>query len=203
MAATKSDCIGGVFVAAIAPRRASGHEIDLGLTLEVIEFLNARPIRGIVLLGSTGEFVHYDFEERMKLVALAAKRSRVPVVASVTHSTLDGTIALAEEAAGAGAAAVLLMPPYYFKYDAEDLREFYLRFSDEFGAKTPSYLYNIPFFTSELPVEVACELLGSGRFAGIKDSSGRPDYFDAIQKQRAVTPFTLMIGNDSMFVEWR
>ena len=203
MVAARSDCIGGVFAAAIAPRRASGHEIDLGLALEGIDFLNSHPIRGIVLLGSTGEFIHYDFEERMKLVALAAKRSRAPVVASITHSTLDGTIALAEDAADAGVAAVLVMPPYYFRYDSQDLREFYSRFSDEFEAKTPVYLYNIPFFTSEIPSDVACELLAAGRFAGIKDSSGRMDYFEALIGQRATTPFTLMIGNDTMFVRGR
>ena len=37
-------------------------------------------VDGIVLMGSTGEFVHYTMEERQRLMPLAVKRSRVPIL---------------------------------------------------------------------------------------------------------------------------
>ena len=195
--------IGGVFVAAIAPRRASGHEIDVGQALEVVDFLCKSGVAGIALLGSTGEFIHFDIGDRQRLVSLAVKRSRVPVLANVAHSTLDGAVKLAQDAADSGAAGVLLMPPYYFHYGQEMLREFYLQFARELNGRVPVFLYNIPFFTDEIACETACELLATGQFAGIKDSSGRGEYLRGLLAQRAKTPFTLMIGNDVIFTEGR
>jgi dihydrodipicolinate synthase/N-acetylneuraminate lyase len=191
--------LSGVLVAAITPRRPSGHEIDLGATLEVIDYLCASGIQGIALLGSTGEFVHFDFEDRIRLAALAVRRSRVPVLINISHSTLDGSLKLARDAASAGVAGLLLMPPYYFRYDQAAVQQYFLRFAAEFGPRAPTYLYNIPFFTSEIASQTACELLDSGRFAGIKDSSGKLDYLEALKSQRAKKSFTLLIGNDVVF----
>ena len=195
--------LAGVLVAAITPRRPSGHEIDLGGALEVIDYLCASGIHGIALLGSTGEFVHFDFEDRIRLAALAVRRSRVPVLVNISHSTLDGSLKLAREAASAGVAGLLLMPPYYFRYDQAAVKHYLLRFATELGARSPIYLYNIPFFTSEVAPQTACELLGTGLFAGIKDSSGKLDYFNALKTQRERTPFTLLIGNDVVFTQGR
>jgi 4-hydroxy-tetrahydrodipicolinate synthase len=203
MVATVKTLLNGVNVAAITPRRESGHEIDLALTFEVVDFLCAKGVNGIGLLGTTGEYVHYDFEQRTRLVGLVVKRSRAPVVVNVTHSTLDGTVWLAEEAAGSGAAGVMLMPPYYFRYDQDLLRTYFLEFVRQAALRIPVFLYNVPFFTTPMEPATACELLATGEFAGIKDSSGRMDYYRALEEQRNKTPFTLIIGNDIIFAEAR
>jgi len=44
---------------------------------------------------------------------------------------------------------------------------------------------------------------GNGPVRGIKDSSGTADYFRGLMEQRARTPFALLIGNDTLFVEGR
>ena len=81
-------------------------------------------------------------------------------------------MSLAQQAAEAGVAAVLVMPPYFFPYPQSEIREFYLRFADRLAGAIPIYLYNIPLFTSEIAIRNrACELLASGAFSGIKDSS--------------------------------
>src|SRR5688572_31493399 len=98
---------GGIHVAAVTPHRREGHQADLSATLEMIDYLGAAGVAGITLLGSTGEFLHLTTEDRTHLVRFAVKRSRVPVIAGVSHSTLDGAVALAEQASAAGAAAVL------------------------------------------------------------------------------------------------
>jgi 4-hydroxy-tetrahydrodipicolinate synthase len=134
---------------------------------------------------------------------LAVKRSRVPIIAGVTHSSFDGTVMLAEEAAQAGAAAVLVMPPYFFPYGPAEVREFYLRLADRVAGAIPIFLYNIPFFTSPIPVETSCELLATGRFAGIKDSSGDFEQFLRLKAQRDSTPFTFLVGNDIVFTRAR
>ena len=195
--------IQGVNVVAVGPRRAGGHEIDLGATLELIDFHNSSGVKGIALLGTTGEFLHFDFEERRRLIPLAVKRSRIPVIAGVAHSTLEGAVLLGRDAAAVGVAALLVMPPYFFRYQQDEVKEFYLEFARQVGTSTPIYLYNIPFFTNEIACQTALELLSTGLFAGIKDSCGQWDYFAELKQQRAKKPFTLLIGNDVIFTRAR
>ncbi|MBM3746171.1 MAG: dihydrodipicolinate synthase family protein [Acidobacteria bacterium] len=190
--------IRGINVAAVTPRR-EGPEIDLGATFELIEYLAGAGVAGIALLGTTGEFLHYDLSERVRLLALGVKRSRVPIIAGVGHSSLDGALALAREAADAGAAAVLLMPPYFFRYSQEEVKAFYLHFAEEFKGALDTLLYNIPFFTTPLACDSALELLATGLFAGIKDSSGDFASFERLQAARAARPFNLLVGNDVIF----
>jgi dihydrodipicolinate synthase/N-acetylneuraminate lyase len=195
--------LGGMFVAALTPRRAEEYSIDLGATLEMIDFLCESGVQGITLLGSTGEFVHFALDDRRHMVNFAAKRSRLPLLVNVSHSTLDGAIELAREAINAGVAGILLMPPYYFRQDQAAIRSFYLAFAAAVGGGVPIYLYNIPFCTNEITGSTAIELLASGLFAGIKDSSGDLDYFRSLGEQAARTPFTLFCGSERIYVEAR
>lgn len=203
MASTSPISIGGVNAAAVTPRRPENPEVDLAATFELTDFLSASGVRAIALLGSTGEFLHFDLEERNRLVELVVKRSRVPVIAAVGHSTLDGAVLLGREAAYAGAAALLLMPPYFFRYGQEEVREFFLRFAEQIKGAAPILLYNIPFFTSEIACETAIELLSTGLFAGIKDSSGRWESFIRLKAARERKRFTLLVGNDIIFTPAR
>jgi 4-hydroxy-tetrahydrodipicolinate synthase len=195
--------IEGVAVAAITPRRERSSEIDLAAALEVIDFISAHKVKAMALLGSTGEFVHFDLEQRMRLVSFAVKRSRVPVIANVSHSTLDGAIELARSAISSGAVALLVAPPYYFRYSQPDLCRFYIEFSKAFDSRTPLFLYNIPAFSNAMEIDTALELLSSGRFAGIKDSSGDWDYLEKLRAAASEKGFTLLIGNDAVFTRGR
>ena len=70
----------GVYAAAVTPRRLGMQDINLGVMWDLIDFLCERKVQGLALLGSTGEFIHYSNSERMRMMGLAPKRSRVPVV---------------------------------------------------------------------------------------------------------------------------
>jgi dihydrodipicolinate synthase/N-acetylneuraminate lyase len=202
--APKTVQFSGVFAAAVTPHRLEGHEADIGDTLELVDFLARSGVNGTVMLGSTGEFVHIKPSERARLVQFAVKRSRVPVIAGVSHSTLDGALELGSEAITSGAAALLLMPPHFFRYDAADLAEFYRRYAVEIGrSDVPMLLYNIPQFTSPIPFEVARDLIDSGKYAGIKDSSGDWDYFQQLAEFRKQREFVLFVGNDSIYPQAR
>jgi 4-hydroxy-tetrahydrodipicolinate synthase len=183
----------GVYAAAVTPFRERSNYVDLGAAMEILDFLEASPAKGISIFGTTGNFLHFDVEEREKLVSFGVKRCRKPVIVGIAHSTLDVTVYLAEQAAGAGASAALVLPPYYFRYNVAQLEEFYLRLGEKAAGVVPLYLYNIPFFTSALPVEVSERLLRSGMYVGIKDSSGKPEYLEALKDTGA----TLLVGNDN------
>jgi dihydrodipicolinate synthase/N-acetylneuraminate lyase len=189
----------GVYAALATPRPQNSVEADAAALFDYIDAISGRGVDGMVLFGSTGEFVHFDVTERMRVLMLAKKRCRVPLLVNVAHSTLAGAIELAEDAMETGAAGLLLMPPYYFHYTAGQIAEFFRQFVREVDGKTPVYLYNIPQFTDAIPAEVMDGLLVSGAFAGIKDSSGDWVQFERLLKLKADHPFQLLVGNDVIY----
>lgn len=166
--------------------------------LDLVDFLAAGGVHGVCLLGTTGEFLDYSFTERQRLIYLAVKRSRVPVIAGVSHSTLAGAIQIANEAVSAGAEGLLLAPPYYFRYRQREIDEFYMQFARETGDTVPMLLYNIPQLTSKIEIETVRKLIDTGRFAGIKDSSGDWLYFEQLIALKEGRPFALLCGDEAL-----
>jgi 4-hydroxy-tetrahydrodipicolinate synthase len=156
----------GVYASAITPRGRKG-EVDYGAAFELIDHLYKGGASGIVLFGAEGEYPAFPADERARLVYLAVKRSRVPILACVGAATLDVSVGLAREAHDAGADAVLVPPPHFFHYDQDDLCSFYCQFAAEVTVHTELLLYNVPGGASEIADETAAELLASGRYAGI------------------------------------
>ena len=153
-------------------------------------------MQGVCLFGATGEFFDYGFSERQRMVYLGVKRSRVPVIAGVSHSTLAGAIQIADEAIAAGADGLMLMPPFFFPYWQREIEEFYLQFARETGDAVPILLHNIPQFTTKLEIDTVRKLIDTGRFAGIKDSSGDWEYFEQLLALKRERPFALFSGAD-------
>jgi dihydrodipicolinate synthase/N-acetylneuraminate lyase len=191
--------IEGVYAAAVTPRRLGVQDINLGVTWDLIDFLCDHGVDGIVLLGATGEFVHFSPSERMRLTGLAVKRSRVPVIINVSHSAFDAAVEMAQSAMAAGAVAVLVMPPHFYRYSQRDVLSFYRQFAEDADLDIPMLLYNIPIFTNGLAFESVRQLLQEGVAQGIKDSSGDWGSFENLRDLRSRHPFTLMMGNDGLY----
>jgi len=193
----------GVNAAAITPRGKQG-DVDFGAAFELIDFLGGSGVRGIVLFSHAGEYPSLTLEERSRLLYLARKRSRVPVIAGIGSGSLDASLALARDARDAGATGLLLPPPYFFRYEQDDLVEFYSQFALQAGKGPDTYLSNSPAFTSEIRVETALRLLETGAFAGMEEASGNREDFSRLQAASADgQPFTLLTGADSIFATLR
>ncbi|MDQ2777296.1 MAG: dihydrodipicolinate synthase family protein [Acidobacteriota bacterium] len=190
----------GVYAALATPRRPNSIEADTAVFLEYLDKVSSGGVDGFVLFGSTGEFVHFEVEERMRVVGLAVKRSRVPALVNVSHSTLAGAIELMHHAMDSGASGVLVMPPYFFRYADAEIACFYDAFIKAAEGQVPIYLYNLPQFTDSISLELAERLLASGAFAGIKDSGGDWDNFEHLRNIRDRHAFQLLIGNESIYL---
>ncbi|MCC6394586.1 MAG: dihydrodipicolinate synthase family protein [Bryobacterales bacterium] len=188
----------GAIAAAVTPSRPEAFQMDLGASLELIDFLCARGVGAITLFGPNGEFPHFPVEDRIRLAHMAVKRSRAPVIVNATCSNLDDAIAITDHAASNGAAAVLIQPPFYYHYDPPEIREFFLQYSDAVNDELPVLLYHSPAYHNPIPLDVASDLLSRGIVAGIKDSSGDWEYFGRLLAVRAETPFLLLAGNESV-----
>ena len=148
------------------------------------------------LFGETGEFLNYSFAERQRLLYLGVKRSRIPLIAGVSHSTLAGALQLADESIASGADGLTLMPPYFFRYSQREIEEFYLQFARETGDAVPILIHNLPQATSKLEIDLMRKLIDTGRFAGIQDSSGDWAFFEQLIELKQGRPFALFNGDD-------
>jgi dihydrodipicolinate synthase/N-acetylneuraminate lyase len=193
----------GVYAALPTPRRPGSIEADAGILLDYLDAIAQTGVDGLVLFGSTGEFVHFDVAERTRLVALAIRRSRVPVLVNVSHSTLAGAMDLARDAIEAGAAGLLLMPPYFYRYNDEQIAAFYSEFVKELNGAAPLYLYNLPMFANPISPDLADWLLRSGTFAGIKDSTAEWSELEHLTALRANLDFSLLVGNEVLYLRGR
>lgn len=189
----------GVYAAVATPRAADSIEADPAALFDYVDAVVRGGVDGVVLFGSTGEFVHFDVADRMRVATLVSKRCRVPLLVNVSHSTLAGALDLAECAIEAGVAGVLLMPPYFFRYSEEQIFSFYSEFVFVLENRVPVYLYNIPQFTNPIPAALAARLLSTRAFAGIKDSGGDWRMFEALQAVHAELPFQLLVGSDVLY----
>jgi dihydrodipicolinate synthase/N-acetylneuraminate lyase len=190
----------GVYAAVATPRVRDSIEIDPAALFDYLDAIVRGGVDGIVLFGSTGEFVHFDVADRMRVATLAIKRCRVPLVVNVSHSSLAGALDLADCALEAGAAGLLLMPPYFFRYSEEQIFSFYSEFVSVIDGRVKLYLYNIPQFTNPISAALAQRLLSTGAFAGIKDSSGDWQLFETLQAVHTRLPFRLLVGSDTLYV---
>jgi 4-hydroxy-tetrahydrodipicolinate synthase len=121
----------GVYAALATPRRAGLAEPDTAALLDYVDMVARAGVDGLVLFAATGEFVHFDAADRTHALKMAIRRSRVPVLVNVSHSTLEGALALADGAIDSGAAGLLVLPPYFYHYRQDDIHEFYMRFRSE------------------------------------------------------------------------
>lgn len=193
----------GVYAALPTPRRADSIDADTAVLLEYLDSIVQAGVDGLVLFGSTGEFVHFDTAERARVAGLAIKRSRVPVLVNVSHSTLSGAIELAASAVESGAAGLLLLPPYFYRYNEGQIAAFYANFLKALNSAAPVYLYNLPMFVNPIAPHLSDQLLRSGTFAGIKDSTCDWSEFEPLTKLRSELDFSLMVGNEVLYLRGR
>jgi len=128
---------------------------------------------GIVTPGSLGESATLSFEEKLAIwkTVIDAVGSRVPVVAAIASLSTAEAVRLAERAADAGCAGLMVLPPYVYK---SDWREMKAHVEAVFRAtKLSCMLYNNPvaYGTDYLPEQIRELTLEHENFEAVKESS--------------------------------
>jgi dihydrodipicolinate synthase/N-acetylneuraminate lyase len=146
-------------------------EIDLDATAAFGRRLVDAGVHGLVLAGSTGEFhLHTPAERRALLEAVIAACPGTPVLAQVGAPAQRDAVALAEHAARAGAAAVMLITPYYNRVGPGELAGLARSVHGAAGG-LPLLAYTMPAMAgSQWPLDVLRELASEGVVSGVKES---------------------------------
>ena len=172
MVTVKPDQFRRIWSALITPTRA-----DESVNYEALEEIVDRQIQdgaeGFYCCGSSGEGLLLTLEERKKVLehTLKAADGRVPVISHVGTIRTADVIDLARHAMSAGALAVSMIPPYYYKFSMDEIMGYY---EDVIRAipDVPAIVYNIPQFTGvEFSKDNAGRLLANENIVGIKHTS--------------------------------
>lgn len=132
--------------------------LDIEATKEFTEFLLKFDIGGLYLTGSTGEGFLMTPDERKKSVeaVMEIAGDKVPVVVHIGDIGTKKSKELARHAKEAGATAISSVPPFYWKFNNEQIYNYYKDISD--AVDMPMIVYNIPLagaMSKELIVELA------------------------------------------------
>ena len=186
----------GGIIALPTPMHQDGR-VDARGVGHLVEWLVDRGVDGIFACGTTGEGPLLDDEERVTVLraAVTASAGRVPVVAQVGGMTTAGTIATARLAAEAGADALAIMAPFYFRHSDAALIAHFAAVADAIPDH-PVLLYNIPQNTGNpITPSVVRALLGRPNLVGMKDSTGDP-YAVLLVSEAAGPDFRILVGAD-------
>lgn len=174
-------------------------ELDLRGLRENVTRWSVAGVAGYVALGSTGERVHLDDAESLRVVEAA--REVVPgdmsLVVGVGQQSTRETLKEARRAASAGADAVLVITPHFYRAAMTQaaLVEHYERVADESIA--PVVVYSIPQNTGiTLAPETVARLSRHENIIGLKESSG--DVVAFVEMLRVVDEdFAMLTGHGS------
>ena len=180
--------VAGLFAAVVTPTHEDG-QVDLQTLDRIVAFLLEAGVSGICIGGATGEYPHFESADRTIVIQRAARRAAgSALLVGIGGPSINHVIELGCASVDAGARALLLPMPMFFRYDQQDLEAFA---ADVAGAlRTPCLLYNLPAFTNGLAPETMLNLLRTVDFiTGVKDSSGEIANLGAIaEAARADSP---------------
>ena len=194
--------ISGILTPHMVPLDFRG-EINEEELARYVTWLIDRGVHGLYPNGSTGEFLRFTAEERRRIVQVVceAAAGRVPVVAGAAEANVAETIHACQHALEAGARAVAIVSPFYFKLSPESVYAYFR----EIARETPIdvTLYNIPTLASPIDVTTVRRLVEEcPRVIGIKDSSGDISHMQRlIAAVRPIRPeFAFFTGWDAALV---
>jgi 4-hydroxy-2-oxoglutarate aldolase len=150
--------------------------LDLPTLREHIGRLRDHGIANFVALGSNGEAVHLDPDERRAAISTIreAAGADAQILAGAGALSTRETIALSKLAADAGADVALILPPHYYRsrMDSAALRGHYLAAAD--ASPLPVMVYNMPANAAgvDLDADTVIALSVHPNIIGVKDSSG-------------------------------
>ncbi|MEZ6053315.1 MAG: dihydrodipicolinate synthase family protein [Planctomycetaceae bacterium] len=151
----------GIFPAGMTFFDAEGN-LDQNATLDHWQWLVDQGVHGLVVAGTSGEFISLTIEERLQLCRLAVKNfgGQLPIIAGTGHASTKLTIDISREAQDIGVDSLIVILPYYSRPPMASVIEHYR----ELRRRTdrPIMLYNNPANT-------ACTALSAPQIAQLVD----------------------------------
>lgn len=193
----------GIVGIAITPMKPN-REIDEAGIRKQLRFMVSNGINKengvLVTTGSTGECGALNLNERKRVLEIALDEvgDEVPIIAGCNHSDVYQTLDLVQHAEKAGAAGVMILPPYYYVPTDDVVLDFYKLVSDNSNIGIMLY-NNIEVTHKDVPLEVLDKLASDSNVVGIKECT--PNFLKMEHVARALKDKMSVINGHGEFLE--
>lgn len=188
----------GVMPALVTPLN-SDETVNVSALRKLISALEKQGADGFYIGGATGEGILLPRETREVLAEEAIKaigkdKAKIVHIASAVFSE---TIALAKQAEKAGADAISAIPPIFFKYDEDDVYEYYKAIAS--AVHIPVIVYYNPAAGFNVNAQFAARVFEIDNVTGIKWTSS--DYYGMMRlKELTHGEMNIINGPDQMLL---
>ncbi|RXH39315.1 4-hydroxy-tetrahydrodipicolinate synthase [Bradyrhizobium zhanjiangense] len=133
----------GTYTVMITPFTAAG-EVDVAALRTFVDWQIAEGIHGLIPLGSTGEFLSMDDDEKALVAEVVIRQAagRVPVLIGTGAEDTREVVRLSRRAEKLGADGVMIIPPFYSTPTDDELVHHYKTVADAIAL--PIMVYNNP-----------------------------------------------------------
>jgi 4-hydroxy-tetrahydrodipicolinate synthase len=170
--------------------------VDEALFRDFVEWQIAEGSNGLVPCGTTGESATMSIEEHNRVVSICVEQAagRVPVIAGCGSNDTHVALEHMQHAKAAGAAAGLVVLPYYNRPNQNGLIAHYRYLAEH--CDLPIVVYNVPSRTvTDISVETLAEVAKLPSVIGVKDATGNLGRVSA-QRLACGEDFCQLSGND-------
>ena len=138
----------GCHTVTVTPFTEDGRGIDVPAMQRFLDWQHRSGVPGVIVLGTTGEFLTISDEERTQYVEAAIRhcKGRMTVMVGATHAHTPTAVRFAREAERLGADGLMIAPPYYYTPTDDEIFGYYKAISE--AVSIPIMLYNNPFTTN-------------------------------------------------------
>lgn len=192
----------GIVPPMVTPLRERDALDEAGLE-RLIEHILAGGVHGLFILGTTGEGPSISYRLRKELITRTCRQvnSRVPVLVGITDTAFQESLNVAAWSADAGAAALVVAPPYYLPEGQPELHDYLDHLVPELPL--PLFLYNMPALTKvAFDVETVRRAMDESRIIGLKDSSCSMIYLHRVLALLPHRPdWSVLVGPEEMLAD--
>ena len=135
----------GSYTVSVTPFTEDGQHIDIAAQKRFLDWQLECEVPGIIILGTTGEFLSLTDAERTQLVSETVKHvaGRMHVLVGSMNAYTPNAVRYSKEAEDLGADGLMIIPPYYYTPTEDEIFEYYRSICE--AMSLPVMLYNNPF----------------------------------------------------------
>ncbi len=147
----------GCYTVTVTPFSADGSRICTSSLKRFLDWQLACKVPGVIILGTTGEFLTVSDEERRDYVAATVEHvnGRMDVLVGTMNAHTPHAVRYSREAEDLGADGLMIIPPYYYTPTEDEIFEYYRAIAE--SVSLPIMLYNNPVTSN---VDMSAKLVG-------------------------------------------
>ena len=134
----------GSYSVLVTPFTEDGSQLDVDALRDFLDWQLESGVPGVIVLGTTGEFLTVTDEERTQLVEETVKHldGRIPVLVGTMNASTANAVRYSREAEELGADGLMIVPPYYYTPTEAEIFAYYRAVAE--AVSIPLMLYNNP-----------------------------------------------------------